>query len=163
MTSGEGSVCWLKEHTWVHQRSACWLRWEWPRSACTSSLWWPSCQQEMRFVHSNVSKHLHFIKKINSDKYNFDVCVCAPSAAESRGWPPPRKNQRLQPFHSAVHHPGTRISHHQPGHRWRQVGDFYLTRIKLYHQTFYFHIKEILKKLVKFKYSMCKTHGFASR
>lgn len=52
------------------------------------------------------------------------MCVCAPSAAEPRGRPPPWKNPRLQPLHSAVHHPGTRISHHQPGHRRRQVADF---------------------------------------
>lgn len=50
--------------------------------------------------------------------------MCAPSAAEPRGRPPPWKNPRLQPLHSAVHHPGTRISHHQPGHRRRQVADF---------------------------------------
>lgn len=52
------------------------------------------------------------------------MCARAPSAAEPRGRPPPWKNPRLQPLHSAVHHPGTRISHHQPGHRRRQVADF---------------------------------------
>lgn len=54
-----------------------------------------------------------------TSKIVFVLCPCV--AVESRGRPPPGENQRLQSLHSAVHHPGTWISHHQPGHRWRQV------------------------------------------
>jgi len=53
--------------------------------------------------------------------WSFGHCLCLCAAAESRGRPPPRKDQRLKPLHPAGHHPGTWIPNHQPRHCWRQV------------------------------------------
>lgn len=73
MTLGEESVYWPKEHIWAHQRSACWLQWEWPRSACTSSLWWLSCPLETRYIVHEQIKMLAYFSFFSQVEI---TCIC---------------------------------------------------------------------------------------
>lgn len=56
---------------------------------------------------------------IESVSEHFPLCVVV--AAEPRRRPPSWEDQGQQPLHSAGHHPGARLPHHQSGHRGGQV------------------------------------------